>query len=171
MKHTLRIFSIVTTLTILFALFYLLYSGSLDFLTYDKYGGIWVTAVILLVGIPVAFSFTFKAIFKSNSMKSVGSLIGVLSILINGPYYGYWSGKHEETCYGKHGVKTIGTVTNAFYDYDDGHRMYYEFDVNGIIYTSFNVSNPLQHISGDTIHIIYNAKNPEMNEALVSLGR
>ncbi len=149
---------------LLFLEFYFLYSGKFDCLQYDK-AGTWLAGGVLLLFIPATFWILSKIAFTNNeNMQIAGKWIGMLSIVINGPCFGVWSGHHETACYEKHGVRTNGIVTSAFYS--KGERMYYEFSINDTLYTSFNVANPLNHKMGDSLTIIYNSLCPKMNSAI-----
>lgn len=143
--------------------FYFLYSGRFDDFFFDK-TLMLIPALMVLIVIPIMLFLTCKLWIQNENIKAVGMFLSFISILINGPFMGYWIGKVEEKAYRSFGVKTKAVVTHAWES--DGSRMYYNFEVNGKIYTSFNVSNINDNNEGDTIMIIYNKYNPEMNEAL-----
>lgn len=146
-------------------MYYLLYSGAIDALTYDKVG-VWGVALIILLGIPCALYLTIRLWLKFDSRRLLALVFASLSILINGPFYAHWLGRHESEVYRNSGQQTKAIVTKSFFDYKQGNRMYYEFIVDGIHYESFNVVNDNGHVVGDTIEIIYNKTNPKMNQAL-----
>lgn len=143
--------------------FYFLYSGRFDEFFFDKMLMI-IPALMVLIVIPITLVQTFRVWIQNENVKAVGIFLGFISVLINGPFMGYWVGVVEERAFAEYGIKTKAVVTQAWQS--DGSRMYYNFEVNGKIYTSFNVSNINDNNEGDTIMIIYNKNNPEMNEAL-----
>jgi len=164
MKQPINFFKSIGLGILLFLQFYFLYSGSLDNLIYDK-AGVWIALLVILIAIPANIvAFSRSAFTRNENLQAIGMAIGMLSIITNGPYFGYWCGRHEEKCYKEYGVKTWGIVTEAFYN--RGARMYYEFSVHDTLYTSFNVSNPLRHREGDSVSIVYNSRCPEMNSAI-----
>ena len=156
----------ITLPVLLVYFFYLLYSGNLDFCIYDKVL-IWIPVLIILIVIPLILILLSAIWINSDDKKLNAYLFIALSVILHGPFFGYWIGEHEVDIYRKYGVKTTAVVTKSFYS--KGERMYYEFNVKGITYESFNVSNKGKHLMGDSIEIIYNKNNPEMNEAVEQL--
>lgn len=151
---------------ILVLIFYLFMSGGFDILIYNRLG-VFVIALLVLVGIPLLFIKVFTSFFSKNTGLVAGMVTAVASIVFIALYFTFFSDKHEAEAYRKYGVKTKGVVTDAFYN--KGFCMRYKFWVNNKEYESFNVSNPLHHKIGDTIDIIYNSKRPGMNEAVEEL--
>lgn len=158
----------IITPTLLAYLYYSLYSGTFDHLIYDT-ELVFIATFIILFVIPALTYYTFKLWVKSENGLIFGIILTCLSVLIGGPFFGYWSGKHEQELYKKSGVVTNAIVTEYFYNHGD--RMYYQFYVNDDIYTSFNVSNVGGYLAGDTIKIIYNKENPGMNASLDEIKR
>lgn len=166
MKEVTHFFKAIGLAVLLFLEFCFLYSGRFNHLFYSDAGTIVVVALVLLV-IPATITFFFREVFaKNDGLKFAGWAIGMLSIITNGPFFGYWCGKQEEAIYKKQGVHTWGTVMDVFHG---GDRMYYQFSANGTYYTSANVHNPSGYAEGDSIEIVYNPKCPEMNTAVDEL--
>jgi hypothetical protein len=164
MKPAIHFLKALGLAVLLFLQFYFLYSGKSNVLLYDE-TGVWLGLLIIMLTIPATIiAFSNVAFAQLENLKSGGLIMGVLSIIINGPFFGYWSGRHEAACYAKYGIKTWGTVSEAFYN--SSSRMYYEFSVNDARYTSFNVRNPLRHATGDSVAVIYNSRCPTMNSAI-----
>lgn len=151
---------------LLIYILFLLYSGNMDFWIYDKVL-IWIPFLIILIIIPLILFFSLAVWINSENKKNYLFIFSALSVIIHGPFFGFWIGEHEIEIYRKYGVKTTAVVTQSFYS--KGERMYYEFKAKDMTYESFNVTNKGKHIIGDSIEIIYNKNNPEMNEAVEQL--
>lgn len=144
-------------------LFYFLYSSQFVTILYDK-SLVFIPFLVVFILIPKMIIVTANVWIRSENIKAVVKFLGFISVLINGPFFGYWSGVAEERALSTSGVKTKAIVTRAWQS--KGKRMYYDFYVNGKLYTSYNVSNPKNYKEGDSIIIIYNKNIPEMNEPL-----
>ncbi len=159
LKWTLRIASpVLLTLAL-----YMLYSGALDGFIYST-SGIWVPALIVLLVVPGTVLLTILTWFNSANNVVFAFIFFALSIIGHGPFFGYWSGEHEKEIYKILGVRTNALVTESFYS--KGNRMYYEFKINARTYRSFNAQNKQDHQIGDTIKIVYNKCNPDMNQPI-----
>lgn len=139
---------------------WLLYSGRLDAWVYDK-DYMWLVAALILAGIPALIYHSVKLWLPAERYAALAVILCCASVLINGPVYGFWLGRHEEALFRRHGVVTDAIVTEAFYS--KGRRIYYGFDAAGQYYESYNMPDPGDHREGDTIRIIYNSRIPSMN--------
>jgi hypothetical protein len=147
--------------------FYFLYSGNFDYLLFSK-DWTWICFLLIFIAIPAnAYEFSKIAFAKHENLQVAGMFISIISIAINGPCFGLWTGKHEKECYAKYGIKTWGIVTSSFYN--RGPRMYYEFYIGDAFYPSYNVKNPLRHAYGDSVEVIYNSRCPDMNAAIENI--
>ncbi len=145
--------------------FYFLYSGNFDYLLFSK-DWHWISFLVIAVTIPANIFVIWILLSYKNENRWLVAMIPI-SAIINGPCFGFWTGKHEKECYAKYGVKTWGIVTSSFYS--RGPRMYYEFYIGDAFYPSYNVKNPLRHVYGDSVAVIYNSKCPEMNAAIENI--
>lgn len=55
-------------------------------------------------------------------------VISIFSFIVHGPFFGYWTGKHEFEMDKANGIQTKAVLSESFYS--NGERMKYEFKVN-----------------------------------------
>lgn len=153
--------------SILLGFLYVLYSGRFNGFSYDDVF-IIVPLVIVLLGVPIALTgFLYLLLSRFEKGKLVALIVGMLSVVAHGVFFGFWIGEQAMKAYKKNGVRTCGVVERSFNSH--GPRMYYSFTANGIYYRSDNVHNPRYRMEGDSVEVIYNSQNPDMNSALENL--
>lgn len=163
-----RLTFIALPLFTMLSILYFLFSGNFDGWFYDK-KEMWYPAILILILFPISAFIFFKYIFNSETGISFSKGIAALSLLILGPFFGYYLDKKSKNDFSESGVSTKGIITETFYS--KGERMYYTFDVDGRTYTSFNESNLGGYKAGDTVDIIYVPHNPNNNTPKVNITK
>jgi hypothetical protein len=146
-----------------FLLVLILFFGLDDsFLTAKEGVKRWLPPFIILVVIPVCMYHGFRD-FNFTPLKR--QALSLLSTILIGPTYGFWSGYQTDRLLKNDGVTTLGVVYKKSESSNTGEwHIKCKFEAGGQQFFTFAVKDELGRFNeGDTLTILYSQSDPDNN--------
>ncbi|PHN06579.1 DUF3592 domain-containing protein [Flavilitoribacter nigricans] len=127
----------------------------------------WIPLLLVFIALPVLLYRTLKWL---SQRTDIAAIIALGAPLLLGPAFGLIMESRSERDLLRHGITTPGTVVEHWRDHSKGSAgwlLVCTFSADGRIYRTFSEADPANRYAvGDTLRVLYSARNPENSKIL-----